>query len=499
MDPTSTVATPPQPRKAQAGHAARAMPGARRSQPALRETVDRDSVDVLNRWRKANPFYHKNIRQYLRFIVPEGESVLMFGCEDGAPLSALKPARGVGVDDRPDLIAVAAKHHPEHEYIHAAGYLRDIPGRFEYVVINDVMDEVHDVFSFLQSIERVCTPTSRLVIVEPNYLRRPIRRLAAWLGLEYPHARKNLLSAGDLQVILEGVGFETICVQPKLYSQHAWLGFGKLLNALGGLLPFIHRFSGVNILVARPMPPGRVDPGKSASIVMAVRDERDNVEPMVRAIPRVGRSTEIVIVEGHSSDGTRAEIERVMEAYPDKNVRLVVQSGDGVGNAILEGFEAATGDVIILLEADQTSPPQDVLKVFDVIASGRAEFVNGSRFIYPREHRAMPILNVVGNWVFAMWFMWFLGQRTSDVLCGLKGFDRTQFGRIRRNWGFLGVPDPFSDFEMLFGATRLGLKICEVPTRYRSRTYGTTKTRFLKHGWMLARMAVRATGVFRCQ
>jgi len=170
-----------------------------------------------------------------------------------------------------------------------------------------------------------------------------------------------------------------------------------------------------------------------------------------------------------------------------------------VGNAILEGFEAATGDVIVLLEADQTSPPRDVLKVFDVIASGRAEFVNGSRFIYPRERRAMPMLNVVGNWVFAMWFMWFLGQRTSDVLCGLKGFERKQFRRIRRNWGFLGVPDPFSDFEMLFGATRLGLKICEVPTRYRPRIYGRTKTRFLKHGWMLARMAVRATGVFRCQ
>ncbi len=496
MDSTSTLVTPPGRPDRKANRTAHAAP---ESQASSTPVKPRNSIDMLNRWRKSNPFYHRRIQQYLRFIVPEGESVLMFGCEDGAPLAALKPSRGVGVDDRPDLISVARERYGDNEYVHSAGYERPIRDRFEYVVVNDVMDEVHDVFSFLQSIERVCTPTSRLVIVEPNYLRRPIQRLTAWLGLEYLHTRKNLLSAGDLQVMLDGVGFETICVQPKLYSQHAWFGLGKIINALSGLLPFIHRFSGVNILVARPAPKGHVDSTKSASIVMAVRDERDNVEPMVRAIPHVGRTTEIVIVEGHSSDGTRAEIQRVIAAYPEKNVRLIVQSGDGVGNAILEGFEAARGDVIILLEADQTSPPRDVLKVFDVIASGRAEFVNGSRFIYPRAQRAMPMLNVVGNWVFAMWFMWFLGQRTSDVLCGLKGFDCKQFGRIRRNWGFLGADDPFSDFEMLFGASRLGLKICEVPTRYCPRIYGTTKTKFLKHGWMLARMAVRATGVFRCR
>jgi hypothetical protein len=155
--------------------------------------------------------------------------------------------------------------------------------------------------------------------------------------------------------------------------------------------------------------------------------------------------------------------------------------------------------VIILLEADQTSPAADVIKAFEIIASGRADYVNGSRFIYPRAKGSMPRLNTIGNCLFAIWFTWFLGQRTSDVLCGLKAIDRQQFGRLLQKWGFLGLDDPFGDFELIFGASRLSLKICEVPTRYSCRQYGHTKSRVFKHGWMLARMILKATAVFKCQ
>jgi glycosyltransferase involved in cell wall biosynthesis len=238
---------------------------------------------------------------------------------------------------------------------------------------------------------------------------------------------------------------------------------------------------------------------KSATIVLTARDERDNIEPMVRAIPAIGSKTEIIFVEGHSQDGTRDEIRRVIRAYPQKNIRLLAQPGIGQGDAIRAGFSKATGDVIILLEADQTTPAADVQKVFDVVASGRAEFVNGSRFIYPRDKGAMPLLTVIGNWLFAAWFTWFLGQRTSDVLCGLKAIDRRQFQRLVRNWGFLGLFDPFGDFELLFGASRLGLKIGEVPTRYGCRCFGSPKTKPFRHGRMLLRMAMRATRIFKCR
>jgi len=272
-----------------------------------------------------------------------------------------------------------------------------------------------------------------------------------------------------------------------------------VINAVAAVLPFVSRVASTEFLVARRAADQTLPTGKTATVVLTTRDERDNIEPILQAIPDVGAATEILFVEGHSTDGTREEIRRVIEAYHERDIRLLVQDGIGQGDAIRKGFASARGDVIILLEADQTSPPEDVRKAFEIVATGRAEFVNGTRFVYPRDHGAMPMANVIGNWVFAMWFTWFLRQRTSDVLCGIKAIDRRQFHRLNQHWGFLGLFDPFGDFELAFGAARLALKTCEVPTRYSCRSYGQPKSRVFRHGMMLIRMAWRATVVFKCR
>ncbi len=459
----------------------------------------REVAAELDKWRARNRFYHERITEYLRFAVPEGESVLLIGCEDGELLSALRPSRGVGMDACPVKVACARERNPQHTYVASRDYACEPGGTFEYVVLNDMMGEVEDLFTFLQRLGKLCTPTSRVILVQHNYLWRPILRLASRLHLKRPEPRQNWLSAGDLRTFLDGAGFETIDLRSKLFCPKRLFGLGPVINFLSGLLPFVRRLASTEMLVARPVFRSADPSRKTATIVLTTRDERDNVEPTVRAIPKIGADTEIIFVDGYSRDGTREEIERVARAYPRKNIRLLVQTEGRVGDAILQGFRHATGDVIILVEADRTSPPEDALKAFDIIASGRAEYVNGSRFIYPREKDSMPRLNTVGNWSFAVWFTWFLGQRSSDVLCGLKAIDRVQFQRLQRRWGFLGLADPFGDFELIFGAARLGLKICEVPTRYAKRAYGRTKSRFFRHGWMLARMAIRATWVFKCR
>lgn len=453
----------------------------------------------LARFRARNRFYHQRKREYLRFIIPPGESVLVLGCEDGELLAALQPSRGVGIDASSAYRNLASARFPQHEYRASLGAISPAHESFEYVVLDDVAGESDDLFSLLQGIARLCTPTSRLVIVQHNYLWGPVFRMAEWLGLKRRDQKQNWLSMGDLRVFLDGAGFETINVTPKLFCPMRLLGLGPAINWVAGLVPFVHRLASTEILIARKVSHEPHPQNKTASIILTVRDERGNIEPMVRQIPDVGAGTEILFVEGHSTDGTRAEIERVASRYPEKNVRLLVQDGIGQGDAIYKGFSEASGDVIILLEADRTSPPQDVLKAFDIVAGGRADYVNGSRFIYPRDKGAMPLRKVIGNWMFAIWFTWFLGQRTSDVLCGLKAIDRRQFQRLRKNWGSLGLFDPFGDFELIFGAARLGLKICEVPTRYTVRQYGEPKSRFWKHGFMLTRMASRATRVFKCR
>lgn len=485
-----------QPRYALAqDHSVRDVARARDRRAAIRREVARD----IDRWRNLYRFYHDKIAEYLRFIIPEGQSVLLLGCEDGALLSKVRPVEGVGVDSCPDMIRLARRRHPQHEYHLAEDYAVQGDRKFDYIVLHEVAGEVHDLFTLLQRLARCCRSDGRLVIVQHNYLWRPLLRLAALLGIKRPEATPNWLSTGDLQVFLHGAGFETIDIRPKLFCPLRWLGLGSLINWLAGLLPLVNRLASTDILVARPAPGDSQAAGKTASIILTVRDERENIEPMVQAIPKTGAETEIIFVEGHSTDGTREEVQRVIEAYPEKSIRLLAQDGVGQGDAIRKGFAHATGDVVILLEADQTSPSQDILKAFEVVATGRADYVNGSRFIYPRDKGSMPLRNVLGNWLFAVWFCWFLGQRTSDVLCGIKAIDRRQFHRLHHNWGFLGMFDPFGDFELIFGAARLGLKICEVPTRYLPRRYGQPKSRFFEHGWMLLGMAARATVVFKCR
>jgi len=454
---------------------------------------------MLDRWRRRNPFYHQRKIEYLQFVVPPDESVLLLGCEDGALLDALLPSRGVGVDASTNAAWLGRKRYPKYEFITSPDYDIDSDERFAYVILNDMAGYVNDLFMLLTALRRHTTPSSRIVIVQHNYLWRPVLRFAARLGLKRPERFRNWLSVGDLRVFLEATGFEPIGVRPKLFCPKRLLGVGPAINWMSGLLPFVGRLASTEVLVARPGDRALNAARKTASIVLTTRDERANIEPMVKSIPELGAHTEILFVEGHSSDGTREEIERVIRAYPERNIRLLVQDGIGQGDAIRKGFNEATGDVVILLEADRTSPPEDVLKVFDVVASGRAEYVNGSRFVYPRQPGSMPTLNVIGNALFAAWFTWFLGQRTSDVLCGVKAIDRVQFRRVLRNWGFLGLYDPFGDFELAFGAARLGLKISEVPTRYACRQYGVPKTKPLRHGWMLLRMMLRATRVFKCR
>ncbi len=496
LAPTRSIPAPARPERA----ALQAHSDVRHHLPGEETVLIRDGIAKdLDRWRERNAFYQERLIEYFRFAVPEGESVLFIGVEDGALLSALKPSRGVGVDCSPRMISLARHRHPQFRYLLASDYEPELDETFEYIVLNDMTGEVHDLFTLLQRIVRLCTPTSRVVIAQHNYLWRPVLRLAARLGLKRPEARQNWLSIGDLGVFLAGAGFETIDVRSKLYCPKRLLGIGPVVNWIAGLLPFVHRLASTEILIARPISYTPDPSTKSASIVLTTRDERVNIEPIVRAIPDVGVTTEIIFVEGHSVDGTREEIERVMSAFPHKRIRLLTQDGIGQGDAIRKGFSEANGDVIILLEADRTSPPEDVLKAFHVIASGHCDYVNGSRFVYPRGKDSMSLRNTIGNTLFAVWFTWFLGQRTSDVLCGLKAIDRRQFARLARRWGFLGVHDPFGDFELIFGAARLGLKISEVPTRYSARVYGESKTRFLRHGMMLMRVALRATMVFKCR
>ncbi|MBM3395148.1 MAG: glycosyltransferase family 2 protein, partial [Betaproteobacteria bacterium] len=239
-------------------------------------------------------------------------------------------------------------------------------------------------------------------------------------------------------------------------------------------------------------PAAEIGHERSVTVVIPCRNEQGNIEAAIRRLPAFGSSQEVLFVEGNSTDGTREEIERVIRAYPGRTIRLLAQPGKGKGDAVRTGFAQATGDVLMILDADLTMPPEDLPKFYRALIGGKGEFINGCRLVYPMEQQAMRMLNLLGNKFFSLAFSWLLNQRIKDTLCGTKVLSREDYRRIADNRAYFGDFDPFGDFDLLFGASKLNLKIVEVPIRYRARSYGETNIRRFAHGWLLLKMTVYA-------
>ena len=272
---------------------------------------------------------------------------------------------------------------------------------------------------------------------------------------------------------------------PKYVPLLSWA-----LNHLGNL-PGFNALCVSQYVVAR-LRPRQQPEALSATILIPCRNERGNIRDAIERLPTFGSAQEILFVDGHSSDGTQEEIEATIKAFPDKNIRLIHQQGKGKGDAVRLGFAQAKGDVLMILDADLTVPPEDLPKFHEAVATGKAEFVNGSRLVYPLESEAMRTLNMIANKAFALAFSWLLGQRLKDTLCGTKVLRRSHYEAISRNRAYFGDFDPFGDFDLLFGASKLNLKILEIPVRYRNRNYGETKIDRFRHGFLLLRMVIYA-------
>lgn len=367
-----------------------------------------------------------------------------------------------------------------------------------YFVLNGTLGKSADLMGELKKIRRSCHPETRLIIYQYNYLWQGILTLAEKLGLKKKEGVQNWLSVGDLRAYLEGVGFQVTRIFRQTICPIDFFGLGRFLNTVSVVLPFFDFFKLDQFIIARPVPDstGKNSPEK-LTICITVRNERGNIEPLVKSIPRVAPWQEILFVEGHSTDGTRAEIQRVIKKYPGKNIRAMGQPGIGQGDATRVGFKAAKGDIIIIYEGDGTSDPHDIKYFYEAMRTGRFEFIEGTRFVYPKDNRAMPLVNQIGNIFFAKWFTFFLGQRTNDILSGIKAILKRDYDVLYKRWGFLGLTDPFGDFELLYGAARMGLKIGEIPIRYYPRTYGETKTHPWRHGFYLLRMAIKGYFIFR--
>jgi SAM-dependent methyltransferase len=440
------------------------------------------------KWRQKGAYYHVELEKFLRFIVPKGSCVLEIGCGTGELLDALKPVRGLGIDISPNMVGIAQKKFPHLQF--EVGDLEDlrINETFDYVVLVETIGHVDDIQAAFRELHKVSRTDTRVIIVYYNYLWEPVLKFSEAVGLRMKHllqywlpldSLENLLFLNNFEVVKKGYRFLLPVYIPIVSSF-----FNKFLANM----PFFWKLSLNEVIVAKPTgsrkPPGEV----SCSVVIPCRNEKGNIEDAVQRTPDMGKHTELIFVEGNSQDGTLEECERVKQQYPHKDITVLVQDGKGKGDAVRKGFSQAKNDVLMILDADLTVPPEDLPKFFEAILSGKGEFINGSRLVYQMEKEAMRFLNLLGNKFFSRAFTYLLEQRIRDTLCGTKVLWREDYDKILAGREYFGDFDPFGDFDLLFGASKLNLKIIEIPIRYRERTYGSTQISRFRHGLLLLKM-----------
>lgn len=446
------------------------------------------------KWRKKGAYYHEELEKYLRFLIPAHSSVLEIGCGTGELLAALNPDRGLGIDISPKMVEVARKNFPNLRF--EVGDLEDlhIEEKFDYVVLAEVIGYVDDIQLAFKELHKVCKPESRIIIIYYNYLWEPVLKFAELIRLRMKQSLQhwlpledisNLLYLNDFDVIKKGYRFLLPIYIPFIST---------FCNKFLTNMPFFWKLALTEILVARPLESRKKPEDATCSVIIPCRNEKGNIEQAVLRTPDLGKHTEIIFVEGNSQDGTFEECERVKDKYPQKDIKVLTQDGKGKGDAVRKGFSYAKNDVLIILDADLTVPPEDLPKFFDTIVSGKGEFINGSRLVYQMEKEAMRFLNLLGNKFFSRAFTYLLEQRIRDTLCGTKVLWREDYLKIVDGRSYFGDFDPFGDFDLLFGAAKLNLKIAEIPIRYRDRTYGTTQISRFRHGLLLFRMVFFALG-----
>ena len=446
----------------------------------------------MDSWTGWSHGYYARLLEIYRFWASPGQKILELGCGKGNLLSALEPSRGVGIDFSQEMISRATQAHPRHEWVQADAHdLKSIHGPFDIIILSDLIDDLWDVQKVFEQLKYLCHPRTRLILNSYSRLWELPLFIAKHIGAAKPTLVQNWLTVEDVSGMLQLSGFEVIRSWPEvLWPVRTPVLSGLCNKLLVKIWPF-RLIAMTNFIVARPLPQ-KNENLPLVSVIVPARNESGNIQRIFDETPQMGTGMEIVFVEGHSRDDTYSAIEREMAARPSVKAQLHRQTGEGKGDAVRLGFSRAHGDVLMILDADLTVPPEDLTRFYQALLSGQGEFINGVRLVYPMEQKAMRFFNFLGNKFFSLAFSWLLGQPVKDTLCGTKVLWKNDYELIAANRSYFGNFDPFGDYDLIFGAAKLGMKIVDLPIRYRARTYGDTNIQRWRHGWLLIRMVIFA-------
>jgi len=437
-------------------------------------------------------YYLKEISSYIGYFSHQDYSAIEIGCGSGELLNDIKASRKVGIDYSPKMIEKAKSQFKDIEFHVMEGENITLNEKFDVIIISNLIGYISDVQELFEGLHKICHPQTRIIVNYHNFLWEPLLNFMEKLGLKYRIPYLNWFTVQDVKNLLYLSGFDVYRNTKRMLIPVNIPLISYIFNKYLAKLPIIRSFCLNFYTFAKPENRISVEEYSKkyvTSIVIPARNESGNIENAILRLPKFGKDLEIIFIEGNSTDDTWETIQKIAEKYKDThNIKIGQQTGKGKGDAVRKGFGMATGDILMILDADLTVPPEDLPKFYDAIASGRGDFINGSRLVYSMEKNAMRFLNLLGNKFFSWAFSWLLERPFKDTLCGTKVLFREDYIRLINNRKFFGDFDPFGDFDLIFGAYKLNLKIVELPIRYRERTYGETNISRFKHGWILLKM-----------
>jgi ubiquinone/menaquinone biosynthesis C-methylase UbiE len=447
-----------------------------------------------DKWKEKNRAYWEDIENFCSFLVPENASVLEIGCGTGDLIARIKARKRVGIDYSNNMIEIAKKKYPGMDFMVMEAENLIFNEKFDYIILSNLIGYLEDIQQIISELKKVSHAHTKLIVTYYNFLWQPLLNIAELLNLRMTQPQQNWLSKQDIINLLYLCGLDAFKSGERLLIPKNIPFISFFVNKYLAKLPLLRSLCITNYVVAKPFQQ-EVDRGDkySVSIIIPARNESGNIENAILRMPQLGKHTELIFIEGNSTDDTWAKIQEMHKKYnANYDIKIARQDGKGKGDAVRKGFDMAQGDILMILDADLTVPPEDLPKFYDAIVSGKGEFVIGSRLVYNMDKKAMRFLNLLGNKFFSLMFSWLLDQRFKDTLCGTKVIFKRDYEELKKGRGFFGDFDPFGDFDLIFGASKLNLKIVEIPIQYRERTYGSTNISRFKHGILLLKMCLFA-------
>jgi ubiquinone/menaquinone biosynthesis C-methylase UbiE len=462
------------------------------------ENIENDKIFAEGKryWRQKNYYYHQSIADLIKSVIPKNSSVIEIGCGEGDTISRIDSSEITGIEKNQCLIESGKKKYAHIDYIkcdieliHSIQSFVPENKKYDYIIVSDLIGTLNDIQKVFEKMQMISHEKTKIIVTYYNYFWNPILKLGEIFHLKMKEDVMNWLYIDEIKNLLLLSSFNVIKSSSLLLIPKNIPLVSSFFNKYIARLPVFKRLCLVGYVIATFEKLNNTNiKDYSTTVLIPCRNEEGNIEKIIPRIPELGSHTEIIFVEGNSTDNTHKKIEEVIKANPGKDIKLFKQEGKGKGDAVRKGFENASCDILMILDADMTVAPEDLTKFYNALKYHKGEFINGTRLVYQMKEKAMRRLNKFGNIFFSKMFSWLLGQRITDTLCGTKAFFKSDYEKIVLNRKYFGDFDPFGDFDLLFGAAKLNLKIIEIPIRYGERIYGDTNINRFRDGLRLLKM-----------